>query len=91
VNRPDPGWPADVELDLLLLNARSSTLDVLDTSVDIEAGLAAIQARHEHGNASRPPPARAGPVRLPPRDPRPDHDQILSHDALRPESEGHSS
>jgi hypothetical protein len=47
VNRPDPGWPADVELDLLLLSAKSSTLDVLDTSVDIEAGLAAIQGQHE--------------------------------------------
>jgi hypothetical protein len=86
VNRPDPGWPADVELDLLLLNAKSSTLDVLDTSVDIEAGLAAVQARHEHGTASRRPPARAGPVRLPPPDPRPDHNQILSHDEPRPES-----
>jgi hypothetical protein len=61
VNRPDPGWPGDVELDLLLLNAKSSTLDVLDTSVDVEAGLAAIQAQHERGTASRPPPARAGP------------------------------
>ena len=46
MNRPDPGWPGDVELDLLLLNAKSSTLDVLDTSVDVEAGLAAIQAQH---------------------------------------------
>ena len=68
MNRPDPGWPGDVELDLLLLNAKSSTLDVLDTSVDTEAGLAAIQAQHERGTAPRPPPARAGPPpRLSPR------------------------
>jgi len=61
VNTPDPSWAGDVELDLLLLNAKTSTLKVLDTSADIEAGLAAIQARHERGTASRPPPARAGP------------------------------
>jgi hypothetical protein len=61
VKPPDPGWPDDVELDLLLLNAKTSTLDVLDTSVDIGVGLAAIRARHERGTASRPPPARAGP------------------------------
>ena len=61
MNTPDPGWAGDVELDLLLLNAKTSTLSVLDTSVDIGAGLAAIRARHERGTASRPPPARAGP------------------------------
>jgi hypothetical protein len=50
-----------VELDLLLLNAKTSTVNVLDTSVDIGAGLAAIRARRERSTASRPPPARAGP------------------------------
>lgn len=61
MNTPDPGWAGDVELDLLLLNAKTSTLNVLNTSVDIGAGLAAIRARHERSTASRPPPARAGP------------------------------
>ena len=66
MNPPDPGWPGDVELDLLLLNARTSTLNALDTALDMEAGLAAIRAPRERGTASRPPPARAGP--------RPHHD-----------------
>jgi hypothetical protein len=75
VNTPDPGWAGDVELDLLLLNAKTSTLNVLDTSVDIGAGLAVIRARHERGEASRPPPARAGPrpQREPTRYAEPDH------------------
>jgi hypothetical protein len=94
VNTPEPGTPglaADVELDLLLLSARASTLHALDMALDIGAGLAAVQARHVHGAASRPPPARAGPVRLPPQDPLPDRDLILSHDEPRQETEGHSS
>lgn len=75
MNTPDPGWAGDVELDLLLLNAKTSTLNVLDTSVDIGAGLAAIRARHECGTGSRPPPARAGPrpQREPTRYAEPDH------------------
>lgn len=90
MNTPDPGWAGDVELDLLLLNAKISTLNVLDTSADIGAGLAAIRARHQRGTASRPPPARAGPIRLPPQDPLPDHDQIFSHETPH-ETEGSSS
>lgn len=75
MNTPDPGWAGDVELDLLLLNAKTSTLNVLDTSVDIGAGLAAIRARHERGTASRPPPARTGPrsQHEPIRPAEPDH------------------
>ena len=75
MNPPDPGWPGDIELDLLLLHAKTSTLDVLDTSVDIGAGLAAIRAEHERGTASRPPPARAGPGshHEPARPPEPAH------------------
>jgi hypothetical protein len=75
VSTSDPGWAGDVELDLLLLNAKTSTLNVLDTSVDIGAGLAAIRARHERGTASRPPPARAGPrpQHGPTRHAEPDH------------------
>ena len=61
MNTPDSGWPGNVELDLLLLNAKTSTLNVLDTSLDIGAGLAAIRFRHECGTACRPPPVRAGP------------------------------
>jgi hypothetical protein len=75
VNTPPPGWAGDVELDLLLLNAKTSTLNVLDTSVDIGAGLAAIRAWHKRSTASRPPPARAGPrpQREPTRYAEPDH------------------
>jgi hypothetical protein len=75
VNTSDPVWAGDVELDLLLLNAKTSTVDVLDTSVDIGAGLAAIRARHERSTASRPPPARAGPRSQdePTRHAEPDH------------------
>jgi hypothetical protein len=85
-----PGLAADVELDLLLLSAKASTLHALDMALDIEAGLAAVRARHEHGAASRPPPARAGPICLPPQDPLPDHDQIFSHE-IPHETEGPSS
>jgi hypothetical protein len=94
VTTPEPGTPglaADVELDLLLLSAKASTLHALDMALDIAAGLAAVQARHEHAAASRPPSARAGPIRLPPQDPPPGHDQILSHDEPRQDTEGHSS
>jgi hypothetical protein len=91
-SEPGPsGLAADVELDLLLLSAKASTLHALDMALDIGAGLAAVQARDKHSAASRPPPARAGPIRLPPQDPLPDHDQILSRDGTPHETEGPSS
>ena len=75
MNTPDPGWAGDVELDLLLLNAKTTTLNVLDTSVNIGAGLAAIRARRGRGAMSRPPPARADPSspHEPIRPAQPDH------------------
>ena len=81
----EPGVGGDVELDLLLLSAKASALNVLDTSLDIEAGLAAIRAQHELGTASRPPPARAGPE----ADPRTaHHDEPIIHDEPRYGTEG---
>jgi len=62
---PDPGdldLAGDVELDLLFLCARASTLNALDRALDIGTGLAAIQSRQRARPNSRPPPARAGPV-----------------------------
>ena len=64
MSAPDPadgGWAGDVELDLLLLGAKTGALNALDTTLDIAAGLAAIEAQHGRGTPSRPPPARAGP------------------------------
>ena len=66
MSAPDPGdggWAGDVELDLLLLGAKASALNALDTTLDIAAGLAAIRVQPGRGTASRPPPARAGPGR----------------------------
>ena len=81
----EPGVGGDVELDLLLLSAKASALNVLDTSLDIEAGLAAIRTQHEHAAASRPPPARAGPE----ADPRTAHlDEPTIHDEPRYGTEG---
>jgi hypothetical protein len=88
VSAPDPGdcgWAGDVELDLRLLSAKSSTLHGLRTALDIRAGLAAIRARHERDATSRPPPARAGPGSD--HEPAP-HDELLSHDEPRYGTEG---
>lgn len=76
MSAPDPGgrgWADDVELDLLLLGAKASALNALDTTLDIAAGLAAIRVQPGRGTASRPPPARSLPGAAQSRPPRPTH------------------
>ncbi len=88
MNAPDHrdlGWAADVELDLLLLSAKAGTLHTLDTTLDIATGLASIQAQHERGTASRPPPARAGPGS---RREASHHDEALSDNESCHDTEG---
>lgn len=61
MNAPEPaddGLASDVELDLLLLQARASAVGRLRRDLNLTGGLAAIQARPAPGDSSRPPPAR---------------------------------